>query len=66
MSWIAGDEGKINLPLGRDLVIEVPEYPLIFESPVSFIEPQKDAPRDDSDYEEEEEENGETHGAANG
>lgn len=66
MSWIAGDEGKINLPLGRDLVVEVPDYPLIFESPISFIEPQKEAPRDDSDYEEEEEEDAETHGAVNG
>ena len=54
MSWLAGEQGSIKLKLGRDATIEVPSYPLMFKSPVSYIEPQKDAPRIDVDYEEDE------------
>lgn len=55
MSWLAGEQGSIKLNLGKDATIEVPNYPLMFKSPVSYIEPQKDAPRIDVDYEEDEE-----------
>jgi hypothetical protein len=56
MSWLAGDQESIKLPLGKNRAIEVPKYPLMFKSPVSYIEPQKDAPRIEVDYEEDEEE----------
>lgn len=55
MSWLAGEQANIKLNMGKDLTIEVPNYPIMFKSPVSYIEPQKDAPRIDVDYEEDEE-----------
>jgi hypothetical protein len=56
MSQLAGEEGKIKLPIGKDASLEVPNYPLIFKSPVSYVEPQEDAPRVEVDYEEDAEE----------
>lgn len=60
MSWLAGEDGTIKLPVGKDLALGVPTHPLMFTSPVSYVEPQKDAPRVDIDYEEDEQEDAET------
>ena len=56
MSWLAGEEGKIKLKLGNDLTVEIPNYPLLFKSPVSYIEPSKDQPHIEVDDEEDENE----------
>jgi hypothetical protein len=41
MNWLAGDQGSIKLPLGKDATIEVPNYPLMFKSQrVWFLEIQ--------------------------
>jgi hypothetical protein len=55
MSWLAGEQGSIKLNLGENATIVVPNYPIMFKSPVSYREPQKDAPRIDVDFEEDEE-----------
>ena len=55
MSWLADGKESIKLRLGKTATIDLTTYPLMFKSPVSYMEPQKDAPRIDVDYEEEEE-----------
>lgn len=55
MSWLAGEGKSITLRLGLQSSVEVPTYPLIFTSPVSYVEPQKDAPRTEIHDEEVEE-----------
>ncbi|HEX9274524.1 MAG TPA: hypothetical protein VGA01_20185, partial [Candidatus Binatia bacterium] len=56
MSWLAEEKETIKLRLALQSTIEVSNYPLMFTSPVSYVEPQKDAPRTDVDFEEAEEE----------
>jgi hypothetical protein len=62
ISWLAGEQDEIKLPLGKDVVIKLPNYPLVFKSPVSYAEPQKDAPRIDVDFEDDEDEEPDTQG----
>ena len=54
VNWLAGSEGKIKPKLGSDLTIEIPNYPLLFKSPVSYIEPSKDQPRNEFEDDEDE------------
>lgn len=63
MSWLAGEGGKIEVPLGSDLFVEVSNLPLMFTSPVSYIEPEKnqtdvifEEELDEKDYNEDEDE----------
>src|SRR6266542_501370 len=56
ISWLAEEKETIKLRLALQSTIEVSNYPLMFTSPVSYVEPQKDAPRTDVDFEEAEEE----------
>jgi hypothetical protein len=39
MSWLAGDEAEIAIPLGRELFVRLSRVPTLFESPVSYIDP---------------------------
>jgi hypothetical protein len=58
MTWLAGEEGKIRLKLGNNVTVEIPSYPLSFNSPVSYIEPSKDQPHIEVNDEEDEDEIG--------
>jgi hypothetical protein len=44
MTWLSGEGGGVELPLGSDLSIKVSNRPLAFTSPVSYIEPEKKQP----------------------
>ncbi len=39
MTWLSNEEGQIEIALGSDVTIQVLTYPLMFTSPVSYIEP---------------------------
>lgn len=67
MTWLAGDGETIELKLGSDVSVNLSKTPLVFTSPVSYIEPEKkqtvavvdeDFDEDDFDEEEIEEEEG--------
>lgn len=60
MTWLAGENGKIEVPLGSDVCVRASTMPLTFTSPVSYLEPEKkqtvvilDEESDDEDYNEE-------------
>jgi hypothetical protein len=40
MSWLAGDNGRIEMNLGSDISIHMDTLPTTFTSPVSYIDPQ--------------------------
>jgi hypothetical protein len=44
IAWLAGGEGHIHVPLGRDLAINVSPFPLILTSPVSYKDPEREVP----------------------
>lgn len=39
MSWLAGDASEIAVPLGRDLFVRLAKFPVLFDSPVSYVDP---------------------------
>jgi hypothetical protein len=64
MFWLAGEGETIEVKLGSDVSISVSNRPIVFTSPVSYIEPEKksaphifdeDVNEDDLDEEEFEE-----------
>jgi hypothetical protein len=66
MTWLTGEGEGIELPLGSDVSVSISNRPLVFTSPVSYIEPEKKQPifagEDDGgeeDFDEEDFEDGE-------
>ena len=41
MSWLSNEEGIIEVPLGNDLSLKVSNFPILFESPVSYSAPEE-------------------------
>lgn len=41
MSWLADEEGKVQVKLGSDIALQVSSRPQIFISPVSYADPDK-------------------------
>ena len=39
MNWLACGADEIGIPLGRELSIRVPKFPVVFQSPVSYRDP---------------------------
>jgi len=63
MTWLADEEGRIEVSLGSNVVLYVSSYPLTFSSPVSYGEPKTDSSatyegegEDDYKFDEEDEE----------
>ena len=44
MTWLSNGAGSLEIPLARDLAIEVLASPLTFTSPVSYKDPDKELP----------------------
>ncbi len=40
-SYLAGEDGLIDVPVGSEVEIQIEIYPMQFESPVSFDDPEK-------------------------
>jgi hypothetical protein len=57
MSWLAGDDDAITIPLGGEAEIKVGISPVIFESPFSYLEPgeERGETPEEPDSEEEDE-----------
>lgn len=59
MHWLANENEKIQILVGNNLSLDVSTFPLIFNSPVSYNEPDKeqtfyeDTPDDDDEFENE-------------
>lgn len=41
MSWLSNEEGVIEVSLGNELFLKVSNYPILFESPVSYSDPEE-------------------------
>jgi hypothetical protein len=41
LSWLSDENGGIRIELGRGITIRVPNLPVTFHSPVSFLDPEK-------------------------
>ena len=62
MTWLAGENSRIEVPLGSEVSVRVSNMPITFTSPVSYIEPEKkqtavildedDEDEDDEEYKE--------------
>lgn len=61
MSHLAADGGMISIPLSGSAAFTLSKYPILFDSPVSYIQPKelKKAEADDYSFEEEDEDLGE-------
>jgi hypothetical protein len=65
MTWLAGENSRIEVPLGSEVSVRVSNMPITFTSPVSYIEPEKKQTavildeEDDEDEEDEEYKEGE-------
>jgi hypothetical protein len=55
MSHLANDDGSITIPLAGDASFTLSKFPMLFESPVSYLQPKeiKKAEADDYTFEEE-------------
>jgi len=58
MRWLSGEENTILVPVGSELAFSVSTYPLVFNSPVSYKDPEGEPLIEDEDerdeYEDEE------------
>jgi len=54
MTWLANKNGKIEIQLGNNIVVQVSSYPLTFTSPVSYADPEVDEPLIADDEEDDE------------
>lgn len=52
MSWLAGEDVAITVPLGGEAEVRIGIYPTTFESPFSYIEPgeERAAAQDETDF----------------
>jgi len=50
MSHLAGENGTVTIPLSVDAAFKLSKFPLLFESPVSYLQPKEIKKEDLDDY----------------